>query len=90
MGIEVVHHGLDLFNPSAIVFLSPCRPAILHVCVFDIPFEPSHARCLLPSDPWCLFAERDTGLKLAQPFVCPHKTSLPARQSTGLGLSLKL
>lgn len=62
--------------------LSPWLPAC--VCVCDLPFEPTMSDAFGPMTHAVCFWERDTGPKLNQPFVCPHKTSLPAWQNTGL------
>lgn len=65
------------------------QPLSPWLCVW-FPFWTYHAWCLRPDDPCCLFGERDTGPKLNLPFVCPHETSLPAWQNTGLRLRLRL
>ena len=76
----VVHCASVFFNPSAIVSLT----AGLCVCVW-FPFwtEP----CLMPSAQWPVPSVWGAW---HWPFVCPHKTSLPAWQNTGLRLRLKL
>lgn len=77
---KFVHHSLVFFNHC----LHACQPAC--VCVF-LFFWSNHVWCLRPSDPCCLFRKHETGLELNQPFVWPHKTSLPAWQSTEHRLS---